>query len=301
MRVNPNITPDVLAAIYETQQQEDTALQQLSTGKRVNVPSDDPLAASLMVGNQDQSSRNDQFLQNIDALTNQMQTADTALGSVVTALNQAISLGVQGSTGTTTPEERQQIAQNLVGIQAQILQLANTAIGGVYLFGGTASTTTPYVLDSTSPSGVKYNGNDGTNVVQVADGLNVQTNLPGSQLFQNASGDVFGSLQQLITALQTGTASDATTATTALRDAFNSITSNRVFYGNVENQLNSTQTFLNQEQVNLTSQANTLVGADITKAATDLTQATTAHDAALAAAAKILPTSLLNYLNPPTS
>ena len=46
----------------------------------------------------------------------------------------------------------------------------------------------------------------------------------------------------------------------------------------------------------LKSQENTLIGADLTKAATDLTKATTAHDAALAAAAKILPTSLLDYL-----
>jgi len=296
MRVNPNIAPDILAAIYNTQTQEQTALQELSTGKRVNVPSDDPLAASLMVSNQDQSSRTDQYLQNIDTLTNQMQTADTALASVVTALNQAISLGVQGSTGTATAADRQQIAQNLQGIQQQIVQLANTEVGGVYLFAGTATTTTPYVLDSSSPSGVQYKGNMGINAVQVSDGVTVNTNLPGGQLFQNTNGDVFGSLQQLITALQIGTASDAATATNALRDAYNRITGSRVFYGNVENQLNSTQTFLNQERVNLSSQATSLIGVDITKAATDLTQATTAHDAALAAAAKMLPTSLLDYL-----
>jgi len=296
MRVNPNMVPDVLAAVWTTQSQQESALQQLSTGKRVNVPSDDPLAAALMVGNQDQSARTDQYLQNIDSLTSQMQTADTALSSVVTALNQAITLGVQGSTGTVPDASRQQIAQNLLGIQAQLVQLANTSIGGSFLFAGTATTTTPYALDASSPSGVTYNGNDGTNTVEIADGLNVQTNLPGNQLFQNSNGDVFGSLQQLITALQTGTASDAATATNAVRDAFNSITSQRIFYGNVVNQLNSTQTFLNQEQVNLKSQENNLIGADITKAATDLTQATTAHDAALAAAAKILPTSLLDYL-----
>ena len=81
-----------------------------------------------------------------------------------------------------------------------------------------------------------------------------------------------------------------------MRTAFDSLTGQRIFYGNAVNQLNSTQSFLQQEQVTLKSQANNLVGADLTKAATDLTQATTAHDAALAAAAKILPTSLLDYL-----
>jgi flagellar hook-associated protein 3 FlgL len=296
MRVNPDMSGDVLAAIWQTQNQENTALQQMSSGKRVNVPSDDPLAAAQMVANQDQSNRADQYLQNVDTLTNQLQTADTALGSAVTAVTQAITLGVQGSTGTLSSANRQQIVQNLLGIQSQLVQLANTAVGGNYLFGGTASTVPPYTLDPTNPSGVIYNGNGGTNTVQVADGLKLQTNMPGNQLFQNSAGDIFGSLQGLITALQTGTDADAQTATNQLRTAFDSLTGQRIFYGNAVNQLNSTQTFLQQEKVTLKSQANNLVGADLTKTAIDLTRAQTAHDAALAAAAKILPTSLLDYL-----
>jgi flagellar hook-associated protein 3 FlgL len=296
MRVNPDMSGDVLAAIWQTQNQENTALQQMSSGKRVNVPSDDPLAAAQMVANQDQSNRTDQYLQNVDTLTNQLQTADTALGSAVTAVTQAITLGVQGSTGTLSSANRQQIVQNLQGIQSQLVQLANTAVGGNYLFGGTASTVPPYTLDPTNPSGVIYNGNGGTNTVQVADGLKLQTNMPGNQLFQNSAGDIFGSLQGLITALQTGTDADAQTATNQLRTAFDSLTGQRIFYGNAVNQLNSTQTFLQQEKVTLKSQANNLVGADLTKTAIDLTRAQTAHDAALAAAAKILPTSLLDYL-----
>ena len=151
MRVNPDMSGDMLAAIWQTQSQENTALQQISSGKRVNVPSDDPLAAAQMVGNQDQSNRADQYLQNIDTLTSQLQTADTAIGSAVAAITQAITLGVQGSTGTLSDANRQQIVQNLLGIQSQLVQLANTSVGGSYLFAGTASTAPPYALDSTSP------------------------------------------------------------------------------------------------------------------------------------------------------
>ncbi len=116
MRVNPDMSADVLAAIWETQSQENTALQQISTGKRVNVPSDDPLAAAQMVGNQDQSNRTDQYLQNIDTLTSQLQTADGALSSVVQQLTQAITLGVQGTTGTLSagkpPADRAESARH---------------------------------------------------------------------------------------------------------------------------------------------------------------------------------------------
>ena len=190
----------------------------------------------------------------------------------MTAITRAISLGVQGSTGTVSNANRQQIAQDFTGIQSQILSLANTEVNGAFLFGGTETTTPPFSLDSTNPTGVVYNGNDQTNTVQVADGLNVKTNMPGSQLFQGGAANVFGALQQLITALQTGTTSDAGTATNALRDAFDNLTGQRIFYGNTVNQLNSTQTFLQQEKVSLTSQATTLIGADITKSATDLTK-----------------------------
>jgi len=225
-----------------------------------------------------------------------LQTADSALSSVVTAVTRAISLGVQGSTGTVSDANRQQIAQDLVGIQAQVLQLANTEVNGTFLFGGTETTAPPFTLDSTSATGVTYNGNDRTNTVQIADGLNVKTNMPGSQLFQGTNANIFGALQQLITSLQTGSTANAQTATNQLRDAFDTLSSQRIFYGNTVNQLNSTQTFLQQEKVSLSSQATNLIGADITKSASDLTRAQTAYNATLAAAAKILPTSLLDYL-----
>lgn len=296
MRVNPDMSGDLISEIWQTQSQQQTSLLELSTGKRVNTPSDDPLAAAQMVANSDHTSRTDQYLHNLDTLTSQLQTADSALSSVVTAVTRAISLGVQGSTGTVSDANRQQIAQDLVGIQAQVLQLANTEVNGTFLFGGTDTTTTPFTLDSTSTTGVTYNGNDQTNSVQIADGLNVKTNMPGSQLFQGPTANIFGALQQLITSLQTGSTSNAETATNQLRDAFDNLSGQRIFYGNTVNQLNSTQTFLQQEKVSLSSQATTLIGADITKSASDLTRAQTAYNATLAAAAKILPTSLLDYL-----
>lgn len=296
MRVNPDMSGDLVSQIWQTQTQQQTSLLELSTGKRVNKPSDDPLASAQMVANSDQSSRTDQYLHNVDTLTGQLQTADSALSSVVTAVTRAISLGVQGSTGTVSDANRQQIAQDLVGIQAQVLQLANTEVNGTFLFGGTETTAPPFTLDSTSATGVTYNGNDATNSVQIADGLNVKTNMPGSQLFQGTNANIFGALQQLITSLQTGSTANAQTATNQLRDAFDTLTSQRIFYGNTVNQLNSTQTFLQQEKVSLSSQATNLIGADITKSASDLTRAQTAYNATLAAAAKILPTSLLDYL-----
>ena len=297
MRVNPNFSPDILADLYTAQNQEQIALQQLASGKLINMPSDNPSGAAEIVQNQAQQGQTDQFLQNTSAVEGLLQTADSALNSVVGAVNQAISLGTQGANGTNSLADMQAIAQQVVGIRDQILGLANSTYKGNYIFAGTATNAPPFTLDSSSPDGVDYNGNTDVNTVQVAEGDSVQVNLPGSQVFQSSGGDVFGALQQLITALQSGDAAGAGAATTQLGTALNSLSQQRVFYGNVVDQLNSNQTYLQQEQVNLQTNANTIDGVNFAQAATNLSQAQTTQSAALAALAKVIPQNLLQYLS----
>ena len=296
MRVNPNFAPDILADLYTSQSQEETDLQQLATGELINMPSDNPVGAAEIVQNQAEQQQTDQFLQNTSSVEGQLQTADSTLSSVVEALNQAISLGTQGANGTNSLADMQAIAQQVQGIQSQVVQLANTSYQGNYIFAGTATNTVPFTLDGSSPDGVTYNGNTGTNSVEVAEGNNVQTNLPGSQIFQGAGGDVMGALQQLITALQSGNTTNVGTATTQLGNALNYLSQQRVFYGNVVAQLQSNQTFLQQEQVNLQSEANSIDGANLAQVSTNLSQAETTQSAALAALAKVIPQNLLQYL-----
>jgi flagellar hook-associated protein 3 FlgL len=298
MRVNPNLVPDVLAGLQQTQTALNTALQEVSTGKSVSVPSDNPAASANMVQNTIETKEVDQYTQNTSSVLSTVQTADSALSSVVSSLTQAVTLGTEGANGTSNATNQQAIATQVQGILTSVVSAANTSYQGSYLFGGTANTQVPYTADANSPSGYAYNGNSGVNSVAVGDDLNIQTNLPGSQIFSNSSNDVLGSLSSLVSALQSGNNSAIETATNAVSSALSYVSQQRVFYGNAESQLNSQETYLQQETVSLTSQANSLVGVDMAQAATALAQAQTANSAALAAAAKVLPTSLLNYLVP---
>ena len=204
MRMNPNYTPDILNSLWQTEAQQQTATEQLATGLRVNLPSDDPTAAAEDVVNLSLQSSTDQYLKSTTDLEGMLQTADSSLSSVVTALNQAISLGVQGASGGLSAADLQSIGIQVQGIQSQVLQLANTSYQGSYLFAGTATSTAPFTANSSQPSGAQYNGNTGVNSVNIAEGQSLQVNVPGSQVFQGASGDIFASLQQLTTALQSG-------------------------------------------------------------------------------------------------
>jgi flagellar hook-associated protein 3 FlgL len=299
MRVNPNIVPDILANLQQSQVSLDTALQQVSTGKSVNQPSDNPAAAAAMVQNTIETGDVDQYTQNVSGALSTVQSASAALSSVVTELTQAVSVGTAGATGTNSSANLQSMVGQVQGILSSVVSQANTSVGGVYLFGGTG-TSTPYTPDSSSSYGYAYNGNGDVNSVAVGDDMSVQVNVPGSQIFSNSSNNVLGSLSNLITALQSGDSSAISSATTAVDSAVNYVGQQQVLYSNAESQLNSQETNLQQDTVSLSSQANNLIGANLATAATNLSQAEVENSAAMAAAAKVLPNTLLDYLEPPS-
>jgi flagellar hook-associated protein 3 FlgL len=292
------MVPDLIADMQQSQTAVNTALQEVATGKSVNVPSDNPAASADMVQNTIETANVDQYTKNVSGTLSMVQTADSALGSVVSSLTQAISLGTEGANGTNNASDQQEIAEQVQSILSSVVSQANVSYQGSYLFGGTASTAAPYTASPASPSGYVYNGNNDTNSVVVGDDMSVQVNLPGSQIFSNANASVLGSLSSLVAALQGGNSAAIGTATTAVSAALSNVSQQRAFYGNAENQLNSQETYLQQETVNLTSQQNSLIDVDEAQAATDLSQAETANNAAEAAAAKVLPDTLLNYLVP---
>ena len=294
MRINPNQTPDLLAALNSVQKQRDDALLQLATSRRVNKPSDDPAAAAQVIINHDRSSQADSFQSNISNISGQQQAADSALASVVTALQRAITLGVQGgNSGTLSDANRAAIADELRGVQSELVSLANLSYQGRFVFSGTEQVT-PYVVDNTVPSGVRYDGNDGLNTVTIGNGYQLQVNLPGSQLFSSAGADVFQAMSDLITAVTNNTGVDA--ALTSVREAFDYVTAQRVFYGNGMNQMDAQKTFLDAQKTQLSSQENTLVGADTAAAASQVVNTDTARNATLAAIGRISQNSLFDYL-----
>jgi len=299
MRIDPNIVPEILADLQQSQVSLNTALQQVSTGKSVNVPSDNPAAAADMVQNTIETGDVDQYTQNVSSVLSTVQSASSVLNSVVSSLTQAVSLGTEGANGTNSTADLQALATQVQGILSSVVSAANTSLSGTYLFGGT-SPAAPYTADPTSPTGYTYNGNDDSNSVAIGDQLSVKVNLPGSQIFSNASNSVLGSLSSLVTALQTGNGANIETATNAVNSALNFVGQQQGFYGSAEQELNSQEQYLQQDTVTLASQENNLIGVNEATAATDLSQAETDNSAALAAAAKVLPNSLLNYLSTPT-
>jgi flagellar hook-associated protein 3 FlgL len=294
MRVNPNPYIDILTDVAQTQQQIAADEQQIATGSSVNLPSDNPSAAALLVQNAGETSQAAQYQRSIGSIQGELQNADAALNSVTGALQQAISLGVEAANGTENATDRAAIAVQARGIQSQLVSLANLSYQSQFVFAGTASQTAPYVLDPTSVSGVDYQGNTGVNTVTVGNFYHLQTNLPGSQIFSNPGNSVFQSIQDLINGLESGTGISA--AVTELGTASSYVDAQRVFYGNALNQLTAQQTYLGTETTQLAQQQNTEGATDLSAVITSLTTSETSLQATLTAVAQTAHTNLFEYL-----
>jgi flagellar hook-associated protein 3 FlgL len=295
LRVNPNIVPDLLSGINGLKLQLNTADLELASGRSINSPSDNPSGIAALVLNHAAQSSTDTFQRNIGNLQSTLQIADSALNSAVGVINQAISLGVQAGNSSLSSGDRQAIAQQLLNIQQQLLSIANTKSGGTYLFAGTLVETQPFTLNAASASGVTYNGNAAVTQVEIESGQSTNINVPGDRLFLNPAGSLLGSIQQLITAVQTNTGIPA--ASDALGQASSQFDTQRSFYGATLNQLQSTGTFLSSQKLQLSSQESNIDAADISQVVTTFSQAQIAYTALLQAEGKVLslPT-LLNFL-----
>lgn len=298
MRVDPSLSSLVASDIQGSTQQVQTAIQQLASGQRVVLPSDDPSASAANLRSLAAAANVDRYTTNGETVLSQNQMADSVLSNVVTALNQAISLGTQGANGTLTSSNRTAIASQVQNLLQQVVSDANQTFNGAPLFAGTSSVSQPFVADSGSSSGYSYQGNEQSNSATIGNGMQISTGVPGDQIFMSSGSSVLDSLANLATALTSGTTDQIASSTSAIGAAMSHVSEQRVVYAGVANQIQAQETYLSQETVTLTSQQQQLTGVDTTTAIQNLTQAQTDRTALLAAAAKILPTSLMNYLNP---
>lgn len=296
MRVDANQSAALLADMQNSQDALSTAVSQLASGKRVALPSDDPEAFGADVRSLAASAAVDRYTKNADAVVSRAQLADSALSSVVSSLTEAVSLGTEGASGSLTTANRAALVTEVQGILSNVLEQANLTSGGTAIFGGTANPAQTFTADASAATGYVYHGNGGVNQTAIGDGFDVAANVPGDQIFLSSSGNVFGSLNELATALQGGSAADTAAAVSAVSAAIAHVGQQRVVYGNVVNQANAQESFLSQETLSFSSQQAALTNIDFSAAATNLTQAQTAHSAILAVAAKVLPVSLLDYL-----
>ena len=299
MRVNPFYISNLVTALDQTQSTQQQLTQQLSSGVRVNSLSDDPVAAGSNVLLLNQIQKDDSFSLSSSLVSGQLKIADTALGSVVSQLTQAISLATSGNNGSLNDSQRQAIAQQLAGIRDEIQSLANSGYQGQYIFAGGQSGTAPFATDeSTSPATTTYNGDTNVNYLQTPNGQTIQLNIPGSQIFTaGGTNDVFAALNNLINDFTSGLSVTASAGDlTSLNTALNYVSQQRVVLDNSLTRLTAATDAVSSEKMQLTVDQTNLMQADFASVATHLSLASTQQSALESVIAQLGSQSLFQKL-----
>jgi len=185
-------TSTFLSDVNAAETRINTANQQLSSGYRVNVASDDPGAIEAILGFQNQIDQATQVKSNLSTASAVASTADAALSTASSLLDQLTSIAAQGASSTATAATRSSLATQVQGIAEQMVGLANTNFAGKYVFGGDNPTTQPYTANfATQTVPVVPATIPATTVVQfVASPGYTQNNTAGSTLtLSNSDGD----------------------------------------------------------------------------------------------------------------
>jgi flagellar hook-associated protein 3 FlgL len=297
MRVDPFYVVDLSNALDQTQVTQQQLTAELSSGLRVTAIGDDPVAAAENVQLINQIQRDDSFTQTTSLTQGQLQVTDSALGSVVTQLNQALSLATEANNGTLNASDLKAISNQIAGIRDEVLSLANSNYQGQYIFGGSQTGTTPFTLSTaTSPATVTYNGDSDVNQLQSPDGQSIALNIPGNQVFTSATVSVLGTLNNLIADYAGGGSSSGVTDTASLNDALNYVSQQRVTIDNSITRLTAASGSATSDETQLTAVQTNLMQADIASVSTHLSLAQTQQSALINVIAALGQGSLFDKL-----
>ncbi len=282
MKVDPFFVSNLAQSLDQTQATQQQLSSELSSGVRVTSLGQDPVASGEDALLLNQMQKDDSFTQTSSLVQGQLQVADSALGSVVNQLTQAISLATGANGGTLNSTQLQAVSNQLSGIRDEVMSLANTSYMGQYIFAGGQTSTTPFSLSSvSSPASTTYHGDSNVNLLQTPNGQTIQLNVPGDQIFTaGGTNDVFAALNQLVSDFSSGANTQATvTATAALNSALNYVSQKRVTLDNSISRLTAATESVSTEKLQLTTAQTTLMQADLPQISTQLSLAETQQTA----------------------
>lgn len=191
-----------LTAMQRLQSALDTTQRQISSGRRILTPSDDPIAASRALEIRESIGRLDQFDRNANIATNRLAQEESSLNSVNNVLQRVRELTLQANNATQSNESRGQIAVEMRQRLDELVQLANQQDGnGSFLFAGALEGVQPVTRSGTSFS---YNGDQTQRFIQIGEGRQIADGDSGASVFF-AIRDGNGSFSTSAVAGNTGT------------------------------------------------------------------------------------------------
>ncbi|MFB3901872.1 MAG: flagellar hook-associated protein FlgL [Acidobacteriota bacterium] len=294
MRISENsMVQDFLRNLENTRQRWLRYNQEISTGKRLHRPSDNPAESARVLRIRDEVSRANQYFRNITAARARLGATDSALNTLRNSILSIADRVAFALNGTTDEQGRRAIAGDLRGTLDALYQTASTTVDGYYIFSGSLIDTAPLVVSGGSYS---YQGDDLALEIEVMDGEAVRTNVSGREVFAEPASDLLNSLAALIEQLESGDLEAARGPLQKVQDAGRVIDTARFKVGHSIKRLENAQFRLEDRLFQLTSEISGLEDANLAESISRMVQAETALRAAVGAGSRLRQPNLFDML-----
>jgi flagellar hook-associated protein 3 FlgL len=272
-----------------------TAQRQIASGRRIDKPSDDPLATHNALRLRSELAGIAQDKRTIDDTKGWIDTTDSALATITEVVHRARELALQGANGAIGQTERNKLADEIDQLIETAKSAANSSYGGRYVLAGQDTDDAPY-----TPGAVDtYDGDSGPIARQIGPGVSVQINIPGVNILGNGTADT-----KLLTTLRTLATDLRSSNLAGLRGpALNNLSSNledvtsaRGTIGALSTRLEAAESRLAQVEESTSALLSENEDTDIARAMIDLTTQQSVYQAALQSGQSLIQPSLLDFL-----
>lgn len=302
---------------------------QLTSGSKITRPSDDPVVAVKGMGYRRDLGQVEQYARNMNEVNNWIDTTDESLNQVGEQMKRVRELVIQAANDTNTPEERAKVKAEIDQIRQHIQDVGNTKIADRYIFSGT-NTSKPLFVEATPPNAdgnkiinADYQLYDGTGVptassdklnapngdieIEVYEGIQMNVNTPGAELFGNIDA-LMGKISNLLdpervpgpaTSEEISEALGGFTTDSKSDDItniHNKILEAQADVGARQNRVELMENRLSLREVNVTKQMSNNEDVDYAKAITEMVTSESVHQAALSVGAKIIQQTLVDFI-----
>jgi flagellar hook-associated protein 3 FlgL len=275
--------------------------ERLSTGRELNRPSDSPTGTTSAMRLRSALVDQQQYARNAEDGLGWLNTADATLQGVNDQLRRVRDLALQGANGATGQAARDALATEVEQIREGLLASANTSYLGRPVFGGITTGDVAYAKGAADPmanpyGAVTYAGQATSVERTVAEGVRVDVQVAGPAAFGPDGDAVFDHLDALAIALRDGDQAGIDTAIGTLGDDMDRVTSALSDVGTRTARIEQALQRAKDAEIGLANSLSEVENTDLPKAMVELQMQEVAYQAALAATARVLQPSLVDFL-----
>lgn len=265
--------------------------EQLSTGRVLNRPSDSPTDTTAAMRMRSSLADTRQYVRNAEDGSGWLGQIDTTLQSMINETRRARELAVQGASGAASSTSRAALATEIEQLRESLIAQANTRYLERPVFGGVTAGANAYDADGT------YIGTTTGEVTRtIADGVTIRVDMDAQQAFGPHGANLFDDLEAAALALRSGDQAAISASIDKLAAGENRLTGALAEIGGRTNRLESTLERAKDAELAMTSSLSEIENVDLPRAMVDLQLQEVAYQSALAATARVMQPSLLDFL-----